>query len=332
MPNWLTKLTLLEGRVLNSLKRLALFEVCKFRINYSRLHPRNLKKLSLKKMAKGLVIFLILSAVIITIKDEIMYEFKLGPFAEEEYSSDELVVDEVQGEEKTCNVKGIELRGDVVTYISPSSLDEDGNQANDETASEEVVQKINEAEADDTIKAIILEVDSTGGSPVAAEEMANALKSATKPTVALVRNGATSAAYWASTGANVIFASSMSDIGSIGVTMSYLDETKKNNIEGLTYVSLIAGKFKDYGSSNKPLTEEERILLTRDLVIIHDVFIKAVADNRGLDINKVRALADGSSMPGKMALENGLIDEIGGMSEVITYLEDKIGEEVGVCW
>lgn len=317
----------------NWLKRLALLEVCKFKINYFKLHPRNLKKLSLKKVVRSLAIFLIFLAVIITIKDEIMYEFKLGPFAEEEYGYDESIADESQAEEdKDCNVAGIELHGDVVTYIAPSSLDKDGNPVNDETASENVVYQINEAEADDSIKAIVIEVDSYGGSAVAAEEMANALKRATKPTVALVRNGATSAAYWASTGANVIFASALSDIGSIGVTMSYLDNTKKNNSEGLTYNSLSTGKFKDYGNPDKPLTEEEKVLVMRDLNIAHDVFVKAVASNRNLDINKVRSLSDGSSMPGEMALENGLIDRIGGMKEVKEYLQDKIGEEVGVCW
>lgn len=316
----------------NWLKRLALLEVCKFKINYSRLHPRNLKKLSLKKLAKGLAIFLIFLAVIITIKDEIMYEFKLGPFAEEESASGETVTSETEEGKADCNAKGIELHGDVVTYIAPNSLDKDGNPLNDETASENVIYQINEAEADDTIKAIILEVDSYGGSAVAAEEMANALKRATKPTVVLVRTAAASAAYWASTGANVIFASSLSDIGSIGVTMSYLDNTKKNDNEGLTYNSLSTGKFKDYGNPDKILTEEEKVLVMRDLNITHNMFVKAVADNRNLDINKVKAIADGSSMPGEMALENGLIDKIGGMEEVKEYLKNKIGEEVNVCW
>jgi len=314
------------------LKRIALLKVCKFKINYSIFHPRNLKKPSFKKALKGLAIFLILLAVIITIKDEIMYEFKLGPYAEFEYSSDEIKTDETQSGEISCNVAGIGLHGDVVTYISPENLDQDGNQLNDETSSEYVMSKISEAEADDSIKAIIFEVDSFGGSAVAAEEMSKALKKATKPTVAFVRGGAVSAAYWASTGADFIVASALSDIGSIGVTMSYVDYSKKNIKDGLTYNSLSTGKFKDYGNSDKPITVEERELMMRDLNIMHDNFIKVVAENRSLDINKVRALADGSSMPGEMALANGLIDRIGGIDEVRAYLKDKIGEDVNDCW
>lgn len=307
------------------LKRMASVKICKFEINYSRLHPRNLKKLSFKKIIRNLVIFIIFWAAVITVKDEIMYEFDLGPYSEYGYN-------EIDDQENYCNVAGIELHGDVVTYISPDSFDQDGNQLNDETSSDYVMSRVYQAEIDDNIKAIIFEVNSFGGSAVAAEEMSKALKKATKPTVAFVREGATSAAYWASTGADIIFASALSDVGGIGVTMSYVDYSKKNIKDGLTYNSLSTGKFKDYGNSAKPLTTEERELLIRDLDIMHDNFVKAVANNRNLDINKVRALADGSSMPGEMALANGLIDRIGGIDEVRAYLKEKIGQDINDCW
>jgi len=316
--------------VASVLKKILQFKICKKKINYSKLNPKNWKRSSFKKIARGFAFLLIFLAAIIIVKDEYNYQFGHDSYdseaLEEGYSGED------SGESDNCNVSGIELRGDVVTYINPSSLDKDGNIIEDETSSEGVVYQIDEAEADNSIKAIIIEVDSYGGSPVAAEEIANAIKRATKPTVVLVRGAATSAAYWASTGANIIFASALSDIGSIGVTMSYLDYTKKNSIEGLTYNSLSVGKFKDYGDPDKPLTAEEKVLLMRDLNIAHNIFIKAVADNRKLDINKVKALADGSSMPGEMALENGLIDKIGGMKEVKEYLKDKIGKEVELCW
>lgn len=114
--------------------------------------------------------------------------------------------------------------------------------------------------------------------------------------------------------------------------MYYLDKTKKNEKEGLTYNSLSTGKFKDYGDPNKPMTTEEKELIMRDLEIMHNLFIKAVSENRNLPIDKVRALADGSSMPGEMALENGLIDKIGGIYDVEDYLKEKLGENIEVCW
>jgi signal peptide peptidase SppA len=304
------------------------FKICKAEINYKKLNPRNWKRPSFKKMIRCLAFLIIFLAALIILRDEYDYQFGDYPYDSEtaisENGSDE--------EEKTCNVQGIELRGEVVTYVTPEGKDEEEKNVVDETSSEEIIYLINQANADDNIKAIILEVDSYGGSAVAAEEINDALKSTNKPTVAFVRGAAASAAYWAASGANTIFASSLSDIGSIGVTMSYLDNTKKNAKDGLTYNSLSAGKFKDYGSPDKILTEDEKKLIIRDLNITHDIFINAVSKNRNLPIEKVKALADGSSMPGQLAIENGLIDQIGGIYQVESYLKDKLGEDVEVCW
>jgi len=211
-------------------------------------------------------------------------------------------------------------------------LDKDGNSLSDQTASENIVYSINEADSDPNIKAIILEIDSYGVSPVAAEEVSNVLKNAKKPTAVLIREGGISAAYWAATGADKIFASKNSDVGSISVTMSYLDNVRQNQKEGFTFNQLSSGKFKDTGDPNKTLSTEEIKLLMRDVTIIHQNFIKAVAENRNLDIKKVEDLADGSTMLGEMALENGLIDQIGGLFEVKEYLKEKIGEEAEICW
>jgi protease-4 len=231
--------------------------------------------------------------------------------------------------EPTCNVLGINLHGSLVTYSLP--VDENSVPA-DETASEDIVGAIKEAEKDPAIKAILLEVDSLGGSPVAGEEVADALRSATKPTAALIRGYGDSAAYLAATGAEKVFASVFSDVGSIGITMSYEDYAEYNRKEGITYNSLTSGKFKDAFSPSKALTEEEKGLVLRDLEIMHQAFVEKVAENRGLPEAKIAALADGSTMLGAMALENGLIDQIGGQTEVDVYLEEQIGENVEYCW
>ena len=106
---------------------------------------------------------------------------------------------------------------------------------------------------------------------MAAEEVVNALKNATKPTIALIREGGVSAAYYAASGADIIFASENSDVGSIGITMSYMDNTKKNQAEGLTYNQLSIGKYKDSGDPDKPLTAEEKELFMRDIKILQKI-------------------------------------------------------------
>ncbi|AKM83920.1 TPA: hypothetical protein DCZ46_01140 [Candidatus Campbellbacteria bacterium] len=278
------------------------------------------------KILKQIAISAVILASLIIIRDEVFWQID-SSISENDYSADNNYT-----EEAVCNVLGIELHGELTTYIPPTSTDEEGFALIDSTASENIVYFIDDAENDKTIKAIILEVDSYGGYPVAGEEIAVALKNAKKPTVALIREGGASAAYMAASGADIIFASANSDVGGIGVTMSYLDYVQQNQKEGLAYVPLSSGKFKDTGDPNKPLSQEEKNLLMRDINIIHKNFVKMVSENRNLDIKKVGELADGSTMLGEMALQNGLIDQIGGMFEVKEYLRKKIGEDVEICW
>lgn len=273
-----------------------------------------------RKFAIGLVVL----AAFITISNA------LGNLLGDEYVDDESSESVVA--EGECNVVGIELHGDLYTYLSPENKDADGTSTIDGVASESIMTMIENAESDETVKAILLEVDSYGGMPVAGEEVAKALQNAQKPTVALIRSAGDSAAYWAATGADTIFASKNSDVGGIGVTMSYLDNVRQNQENGLTYNSLSAGKYKDYGDPDRQLTAEEKKLLQRDVDIIHQNFISDVANNRHLDIKAIERLADGSTMLGQMALENGLIDQIGGLPEVSKYLKMMIEEEVDICW
>lgn len=277
----------------------------------------------------GLSIFLIASLIIII--GSIFFFSEMGDLTGTSSEGDSSGTANLS-DSKDCNTVGIFVHGGIVAYISPENFDSEGNQTSDETASENVAFQIEQAEKDDQIKAIIIEIDSYGGMPVAGEEIANALLSAKKPTVAVVRSAGVSAAYWAATGAKRIFASKNSDVGSIGVTMSYVDMASLNKTEGYTYNQLSSGKFKDTGSLDKALTDEEKKLLMRDVNIIHQNFIQVVAANRKLDAAKVAALADGSTMLGDMALLNGLIDQIGGEAEAKEYLKGIIGEDVDICW
>lgn len=246
-----------------------------------------------------------------------------------EFSDSSLFDDEITDED--CSVVGIEIHGSVLTYV-PDHADGDSFFNYDVTSSENVIATIRSANEDENVKAILIEVDSAGGSPVGGEEIANALRNSEKPTVAMIREIGTSAAYLAASGTDYIFASKNSDVGSIGVTMSYLDNTGKNKKEGYTFEQLSAGKYKDYGNPDKPLTSEERALIQNDLDTIHKNFIAYVAENRNLPIVDVQKIATGASFLGEKAKALGLIDEIGGIFEVEKYLEEKIGEKPEICW
>ena len=233
-----------------------------------------------------------------------------------------------QQQQVSCNVAVAQLYGSLVYYPN-----EGGNASDtfDQTAAEDIRQQIETADADSSIKAILLQVDSPGGDVVAGEDIAAALKHATKPTVALIADEGDSAAYWAATGAQTIFASANSSLVDIGVTGSYLDETKQDKANGLTFIPLTAGIYKDMGNPDAPLTPQEQTLMQRDLNITMQNFISAVAQNRNLSMASVTAIANGSSMEGQMALQDGLIDKIGNIYDVEDYLATKIGSDVTLC-
>ncbi len=234
----------------------------------------------------------------------------------------------------TCNVATAKLYGTLVYYASESdgaAASAVGDGSLDQTASEDIRQEIENADSDPNIKAILLQIDSPGGDPVAGEDIAAALKHANKPTVALIADQGTSGAYWAATGAQTIFASANSSLVDIGVTQSYLQDTEQNDDSGLQFISLTAGKYKDMGNPASPLTPEEKSLFERDLTITDQNFIAQVAANRNISVASVTAIADGSSMLGQMALHDGLIDKIGNIYDVENFLKNKIGTTATLC-
>jgi signal peptide peptidase SppA len=239
---------------------------------------------------------------------------------------------EESSEPENCNVYGINLHGDVVTYNSNDAYNDQYDVILDQTSADDIIWAVNEAQDNDKIKAIIVEIDSYGGSGVAGEEMMRTFKQSKKPVIAFIRSAGLSAAYLAATGAETIFASNFSDVGSIGVTMSYLQEAEKNAKEGLSYVDLSSGIYKDTGNPSRTLSEDEKQLLMRDVKISYEYFVKLVSGNRNLSIEKVKKLADGSSMMGEAALKNGLIDKIGIYPDVKNFLSEKIGTPAEICW
>lgn len=230
-----------------------------------------------------------------------------------------------------CTVIGINLHGTILSYI-PEHAEGDTNFDYDVVGSENILWSIQNANENLDVQAIILEVDSTGGYPVAGEEIANAVKNSEKPVLGLIRQSGSSAAYWAVSGADRIWASKNSDVGSIGVTQSYLNNVEKNKKEGYILEQLSSGKFKDSGNPDMALTKEEKNLFMRDVNIVYQNFMEAISVNRNISLEEVKKIADGSTVLGEKAKELGLIDEIGGIDEVENYLEEQLGEKPNICW
>lgn len=224
-------------------------------------------------------------------------------------------------QKSSCNVSVRTLYGTLLTY---------GNDG-DSTDSGALVRALEEDERDETIRAVVLDIDSLGGFPVAGEEVARQLDRMTKPTVAVIRSAGTSAAYWAALGADHIVASPSSDIGSIGVIVEFPDESEKNKNEGIVVNEFSSGVFKNIGTPNRPVTPEEKKLLERDINIILGEFVSAVSQARHLTEEEVAKIADGSTMLGRQAKEAGLIDAIGSFAEARSYLAGVMNEEPVFC-
>ncbi len=174
-------------------------------------------------------------------------------------------------------------------------------------------------------------VDSYGGSIVAADEIATAIKEVGKPVVAVIGERATSAAYHAISPVNVIFASEYSEIGGLDATMSYLENVGKNKKEGLSYVELTSGKYKELGNPDRSISLEERQILQAQINESHGLIIRDVADNRHLSPERIKLIADSSYFNSSKAKELGLIDELGSFSDAITWIENKVDRQAIIC-
>jgi len=187
-----------------------------------------------------------------------------------------------------------------------------------------IVELIEKADKNPRIKAMIFEINSPGGAPVATEEIARAIESSNKTTVAWIREIGTSAGYWVASSCDKIVASRMSATGSIGATISYLEFSGLLNDYNVTYQRLVAGKYKDIGTPFKELSREEKMLLQNYLDKLYGYFISAIARNRNLSEEKVKELATGMFYLGEEAKEMGLVDILGGKEEAIGIIEQEL--------
>jgi len=181
------------------------------------------------------------------------------------------------------------------------------------------------ANASDDIKAVVIEINSPGGSPVASAQIAEAIKRVDKPVIAVITETGASGGYWVASAADVIFAHPMSITGSIGVTASSLAYPGLLGEFNLTYRRLVAGKYKDTGTPFREMTQEEKDMYQHILDSLYDEFVHTVALNRNMDDNRVRELATGFVYLGRQAKDLGLVDELGSTNDAIDYAGKLVG-------
>jgi protease IV len=223
----------------------------------------------------------------------------------------------------TCDIAVIPMVG----QLFASEADAEAQTATDNSdnvSAEDILQQLERVQDDDSIKGVVLQIDSPGGSPVAGDLIANALKRLSKPSVALIWDEGDSAAYLAATGANEIIASPSSNIGDIGVTSSYLDQSGRDQEDGEKFIQIAAGTYKDAGNPDNPLTPADQALLQQEVNEVYQNFIQEVSQNRSMSIAQVTALANGASLIASAATSTGLIDEIGDSETASVWFQQKL--------
>ncbi len=179
-----------------------------------------------------------------------------------------------------------------------------------------IMQQIREAAADDSVKALVLRIDSGGGSATAAEEVGRELKrfkeKTKKPVVATMGNTGASAAYWiAVCASDKVYANATTLTGSIGVYMPYMNTEELFKKIGITSSKIKSGPYKDIMTNDRAMTPEEQAILQNIVDEIYNEFVVTVVAGRKMEESKVKALADGRVYTGLQAKNLGLVDEIG---------------------
>ena len=185
---------------------------------------------------------------------------------------------------------------------------------------------------DDSVKAIVLRVNSPGGSATASEVILREilLTKKKKPVIVSMGNVAASGGYWIAAGGDRIFAEESTVTGSIGVfgLLSNIEEIANEN--GVTWDVVKTGKFADIGSNVRPKTEAELAIYQKSVNKTYQLFLNKVARYRDLPIKQVRDIAQGRVWSGKEAVKIGLVDRIGGLESAIAYAAEKA--ELGDDW
>ena len=186
-------------------------------------------------------------------------------------------------------------------------------------------EALREAARRDAVKALIVEIDSPGGTFVGGEALYNELRSLAqvKPVVAVMGGTATSAAYMAAIGTSWVFARNGTVTGSIGVIMQTADITGMLEKLGIKPETVKSGPLKAQPNPMEPFLPAARDATEEVVGDLYAIFVDMVATRREIDRDKVLTLADGRVFSGRQAHQVGLVDAIGGIVEARSWLEEN---------
>jgi protease-4 len=193
---------------------------------------------------------------------------------------------------------------------------------------DQLIKELHEAEADPSVKAIVLRINSPGGSAPAAQEVGEELNKARasgKIIVTSMADMAASGGYWLAACTDKIYANPATLTGSIGVYIPYTNWQGLYKKLGIHEEEIKSGPHKDILSPNRPMTSKERTIIQTMVNDMYNQFVMVVAKGRHMDPAKVRRLADGRIYTGSQAKQLGLVDELGDMYDAIAGAKELAG-------
>lgn len=212
-------------------------------------------------------------------------------------------------------VEGIIASGDAADYASGMAL------------TGQVIGDIEQALADDSIRAIVLYVNSPGGTVVASAEMYETLVECSKPIVTSMGEVAASGGYYIACGTEYIMAHPATIVGSIGVIAQYRNAEELLDKLGIQTQVIKSGARKDHGGWHRPLSPDEVAMHQVMIDQAYDDFVDVVVKGREMDEDRVRELADGSVYSGHQAVAHRLVDASGNLDDAIATAAQMGGIE-----
>ncbi len=212
-----------------------------------------------------------------------------------------------------------------IVYAEGEIVDGNGNEPG-YVYGDKTSRLLRQRRQDESVKALVLRVNSPGGSVSASEAIHRELRliQKVKPVIVSMGTVAASGGYWISTYADRIFAEPSTITGSIGVFGMFLNfQGLMTDKLGLTFDTVKTGKFADIGTIARPKTDEELAIFQNTVDWVYDQFIRKVSESRKLDRKVTEEIAQGRVWSGSEGLKLGLVDELGGLSAAIKYAAQK---------
>jgi len=249
--------------------------------------------------------------------------------SEEEEDEDDINFISVEKYNTALKAEGSDYSRNRVAVIVASGTIVDGEGDLDNIGGDKFAKEIRKAREDDNVKAIVIRINSGGGSALASDKMWREIQLAKqeKPVIASMSDYAASGGYYMAMGCDTIVAHPNTVTGSIGIFSVFFNVEEMIDKIGVDSEIVQTGEFADIFSPTKPMSEAERRILQANIEQGYETFTSKAAEGRNMSVEQLKKVASGRVWSGTEALERDLVDVLGGLDQAIAIAVDKAGLE-----